>query len=130
MIVGLGIDLVTIERVAQVLVRHRTRFASKVLTKSELAEFDRVPSPARFLAKRFAAKEAFAKALGTGIGAAVAWQDLQVAHSPAGQPMFEVRGAAANSLRRRGIVAQHLSISDEQAHAVAVVVLEAKSAPV
>lgn len=125
MIVGLGIDLVSIERVAQALQRHGPRFANKVLSAVELMEFEQSQAPERFLAKRFAAKEAFAKALGTGIGAAAAWQDLTIGHSGAGQPVLVVQGVAERSMRRRGVVAQHLSISDEQEHAVAVVVLEA-----
>ena len=76
------------------------------------------------MAKRFAAKEAFGKALGTGIAHGVTLPQIAVAHDAAGRPLLELSGAAAEHCARRGIVAWHLSLADEQDHAVAMVVLE------
>lgn len=124
MILGLGVDLVSVARVAAVLDRQGEAFARKVLGDGEMVEFAASASTARFLAKRFAAKEAFAKALGTGIGAAAKWHDIRVVHDQLGRPDYQLGGSAAQSFRQRGATSHHLSLSDEQEHVVAVAVLE------
>ncbi len=126
-IVGIGTDLVAVARVAAALSRHGERFASRVLAAAEFDEWQRlVPSlQAAFLAKRFAAKEAFAKAWGTGFGAALSWQDLWVRHTALGQPQWAFAPAFATRFHER-CSAAHLSIADEQDYALAFVVLEGK----
>lgn len=123
MIVGVGTDLVRIDRLAAALARHGPRFAARILAAPEREEFSRAAMPERLLAKRFAAKEAFAKAWGTGLGAALGWQDLWVAHDARGRPFFAFAEALAARLAAAGLRA-HLSLADEREHAVAFVVLE------
>lgn len=124
MILGLGVDLVTIARVAAVIERYGDALARKVLGAVELEDYTSAAAPERLLAKRFAAKEAFAKALGTGIGAAAAWHDIRVIHDAMGRPGFAICGAAAASAARLGVSSYHLSLSDEHHQVVAVAVLE------
>ncbi|MDD3650647.1 holo-ACP synthase [Immundisolibacter sp.] len=128
MIAGIGVDIVSIARIARMLDLHGEHFARRLLAESELADYRAAPAPAAFMAKRFAAKEAFGKALGTGIAQGVTLPQIAVRHDAAGRPWLELSGAAAEHLARRGIVAWHLSLADEQEHAVAMVVLEQAAA--
>ena len=123
MIVGVGTDLVEIARIERSLDRFAERFASKILTSSELALFRAKPSAA-FLAKRFAAKEAVAKALGTGMRAGVHFAYIEITHEPSGKPGIELHGSAAQRANELAIQHWHLSISDEKQHALAFVVAE------
>jgi holo-[acyl-carrier protein] synthase len=123
-IAGIGVDIVAVARIARVLEQHGEHFARRLLAESELADYRAAPSAAAFMAKRFAAKEAFGKALGTGIAQGVTLPQIAVRHDDAGRPLLELTGAAAEHCARRGIVAWHLSLADEQDHAVAMVVLE------
>ena len=129
-IVGIGVDIVEIERMYKSLAS-RQNLAKRVLSSDELREFDALSNKeqsmqlqARFLAKRFAAKEATVKAIGTGIANGVGWQQISVAHYPSGQPYIEVSGRLAELFTEQGVSSCHLSIADEQAYAVANVVLE------
>ena len=123
-IVGLGIDMVSIDRIRGVLARH-PGFTSRILTPGEAAYCARGGTwQIASLAGHFAAKEAAAKALGTGIGA-VSWQDLEVRHTNAGAPEMQLHGAAASLGNRLGCTHIHLSISHEKEQAVAMVILEA-----
>lgn len=124
MILGIGIDTVSVARVARLHTRYPEAFAAKILSVSEFAELRSQARPASFLAKRFAAKEAFAKALGSGIGRFAAWREISVGHDEQGRPVLDICGATLESLRRLGVGGRHLSISDERDHAMAVVVLE------
>ena len=124
MIAGIGVDIVAVARIARVLEQHGEHFARRLLADSELADYRVAPAPAAFMAKRFAAKEAFGKALGTGIAQGVTLPQIAVRHDEAGRPWLELTGAAAEHCARRSIVAWHLSLADEQEHAVAMVVLE------
>lgn len=124
MIYGIGVDIASVARIAQVRGRHGARFEQRVLTTPELDEYRRQSRPDHFLARRFAAKEAFAKAAGTGIGRDLGWHDITIGHDAAGRPLLHLSAAAQALLGARGVVARHLSLSDEQAHAVAMVVLE------
>ena len=123
MILGIGTDLVQIDRVATALARWGEKFASKILAESELAQFRLNPSAA-FLAKRFAAKEAVAKALGTGMRLGVNFPQIAVVGKPGYRPEIYMTGAAAERARSMGVKISHLSISDEQEYALAFVVLE------
>lgn len=122
-IAGLGTDIVQISRIERSLARSPA-LAERVLTAAELVEFVGHAQPARFLAKRFAAKEAAAKALGTGIGRGVSWQQFQVNHDEAGAPLLCCSGYSQQLLQQRHILHCWLSISDEQDYACATVILE------
>ncbi len=90
--IGIGTDIVEIGRIEQVLARHGERFIHRVLVPAEREQCAEVPDATRFLAKRFAAKEAISKALGTGIGVSLSWQDLIVERSPSGAPSVALSG--------------------------------------
>ncbi|MES2772307.1 MAG: holo-ACP synthase [Pseudomonadota bacterium] len=125
MIVGIGTDLAAVARFARLYARHGERVLAKILAPSERLSFAQAQHPARFLAKRFAAKEAFGKALGTGVVAPATLPALAVVHSAAGQPMFAYAAELAHYLEQRGLLA-HLSLSDEADFALAFVVLESR----
>ncbi len=124
MIRGIGVDLVRIERMRMALDRFGDRFSTRILTTEEMREYRRSLQPARFLASRFAAKEACAKALGTGFRAGLSLRHIGVSHDEFGKPVLTSTDKAATLLQDRGITTCHLSLSDEQAHAIAFVVLE------
>lgn len=125
MIFGIGTDIVSVARIAEASERHGTAFAERLLTPAELAEYEHQPHPARFLAKRFAAKEALAKATGQGLRQPVSLHNITVAHDSQGKPIFEFAPELDAYLRHQGVTRHHLSISDEHEHAVAFVTLEA-----
>ncbi|MDP4535420.1 holo-ACP synthase [Alkalimonas collagenimarina] len=122
-IAGLGTDIVQISRIERSLARSPT-LAERVLTADELLVFLAHAQPARFLAKRFAAKEAAAKALGTGIGRGVSWQQMHIDHDEFGAPLLVCTGYSQQLLEQRGVTRCWLTISDEQDYACATVVLE------
>lgn len=124
MIVGIGTDLCEIARIESALLRFGERFARKVLVDSELEKFRVHGKPAAYLAKRFAAKEALSKALGTGIRYPVTWRRMGVLNLPSGRPTFRFEPDLAALLDRRGIHRVHLSITDETGLAGAYVILE------
>jgi holo-[acyl-carrier protein] synthase len=123
MIFGIGTDICAVARMAGAYRRHGERFARRILTATEQADFDRAGSRERLLAKRFAAKEAFSKAFGTGIRDQVGLRSVGVAHDAAGKPVLEFAPSLAQLMQDRRLRA-HLSISDEQDYAVAFVVIE------
>ncbi len=129
MIVGIGNDLCDIRRLEQVLERHGQRFVARCFTEIERRKSERRSNPAASYAKRFAAKEACAKALGTGIRNGVFWRDMGVVNRPSGQPTLHLTGGAAEQLGRivpAGLAAViHLSLTDEHPYAQAFVVIEA-----
>lgn len=120
---GLGTDVVEIARIAKQLNKSQ-RLAERVLTKSEMITFAAHKFPERFLAKRFAAKEAAVKALGTGIGTGISFQDVEVVNLSSGQPTLVFFGKFADLCESRQINNSFISISDEQHYAMATVVLE------
>lgn len=124
MIFGVGTDVVEIERVRKALERWGERFARKVLTGPELGRFRAHRLPANYLAKRFAAKEAFTKALGTGIRSPAGWHGMWVVNLPSGKPELQFTPALQELLRKKGITAAHVSLSDEKGVAFATVILE------
>ncbi|SCX24961.1 holo-[acyl-carrier protein] synthase [Nitrosomonas eutropha] len=124
MIYGIGTDLVDPARIAGSLERYGERFARRVLADSEWSEYVRQTRPEVFLAKRFAAKEAFSKAVGTGLRAPVMFGNIAVQHDTQGKPYFEFHQELIDWIGQRGIVSHHLSISDELTLASAFVVLE------
>ena len=126
MIYGIGTDIVSIERVQSILNKNRDGFINRVLTEHERALFANKADSAAFCAKRFAAKEAFSKALGTGIGRVVSFQDLTVRSNENGKPYFMPSEKLRLYLKDKEIQQGHLSISDASQNALAFVVLEAK----
>ena len=125
MIVGIGTDIVSIPRMAGNIEKHGEAFARKVLMDSEWQEYQATRQKASFLAKRFAVKEAAAKALGTGFAEGVTWRQICTRHDERGKPLLVFCDAALNRAQQLGVSGYHLSISDEKEHAVAFVVLEA-----
>lgn len=124
MILGIGTDIVTVERMAENLERLGERFARRLLTESELAEFETKHNGASYLAKRFAAKEAAVKALGTGFAEGITWKHVCVRNDDKGAPFIELTGPAQERALAMGVQRVHLSLSDEKDHAVAFVILE------
>ncbi|MFH0934681.1 MAG: holo-ACP synthase [Pseudomonadota bacterium] len=124
MIFGIGTDIVTVVRIESAMDRHGPAFAKRILSATELADFADQAHPARFLSKRFAAKEALAKATGRGLRHPVTLHNITVSHDELGKPVFQLDEELAVYLHQLGIKHHHLSISDEQDHAVAFVILE------
>lgn len=124
MIFGVGTDIVEIERVEKALARWGERFAERILCPSELARFKKHVKPAPYLAKRFAAKEAFTKALGTGIRAPANWHGVWVVNLPSGKPELQFSEPLKELVAKRGISRSHLTLTDERGLAVATVILE------
>ncbi len=124
MIVGIGIDIVEYKRIARIHQRYNEKFARRILDAVEMEEYLNASSPVRLLAKRFAAKEAATKALGTGMSRGITFSMICVRHDERGKPLLELNGNAAEYASKLGVVSQWLSISDEQDYSVAMVVLE------
>ncbi len=129
MIIGIGSDLCDIDRIARTLERFGERFTHRVFTEGERARSDRRAARAPSYARRFAAKEACAKALGTGIAHGVFWRDMEVVNLPGGKPTMRLTGGAAARLAamlpagHRAVV--HVSLTDDPPLAQAFVIIEA-----
>jgi holo-[acyl-carrier protein] synthase len=128
MIYGIGTDIIQISRVEAALTRHGERFAAKILGVEELEKYRRRKAKVeargiRFLATRFAAKEAFSKAIGLGIHMPMTWRALQVLNAPGGKPIAVAGGALLEFMNQMGLAAQ-VSITDEADYAVAFVIVE------
>ncbi len=130
MIIGFGADLCDIRRIADALERHGGRFPQRLFTQTERDYCDARAGRAACYAKRFAAKEACAKALGFGINKGVGWQDIGVVNLSTGQPTLHLTGGAAARLWEitpAGMAAQvHLTLSDEEPYAQAMVLIDAR----
>ena len=124
MIIGSGIDLVEIGRIQQSIDRYGSRFLDRVYTGAEQAYCQRRRNSAESFAARFAAKEAGAKALGTGISQGVSWLEIEVVREPGGRPTLRFRGRAADRAVRLGVTHAALSITHSAGLAMASVVLE------
>ncbi|MGD8631118.1 MAG: holo-ACP synthase [Gammaproteobacteria bacterium] len=123
MIFGIGTDIVRVSRIQKSLDRYGERFARRILAGQELDDFQSTLHPARFLSRRFAAKEAVVKAYGTGFTQGMTFQDIAVSHDAAGKPMLLLSGRALELQQEMGIGETFISISDEQEYAVAFVTL-------
>ncbi len=126
-IVGIGVDVCEIGRLRRALVR--AGFRQRVFSESEARYCNRRAHPEIHFAARFAAKEAFFKALGTGWSGGIGWRDVSVRARRAGGPTLRVDGAAARASKALGVSRSHLSLSHSGEYAVAVVVLEAADKP-
>src|SRR4051794_31794786 len=125
MIIGIGIDIIEVARISASYQRFGERFLNRILLPNEIAYClsHKVPGP--FLAARFAAKEAISKAFGTGIGAQLSWQDMEVCKKESGEPYVIMQGGGQALLQARSARAVLISLSHTQAHAAAVAILEA-----
>src|SRR5579885_1134731 len=124
MLVGTGIDVVEIERVAHSIARYGDRFLNKVFTPEEISYCQRKKNPAESFAARFAAKEAGAKALGTGIQHGVSWKELEVRRQPGHRPTLHLMGRALEIANRLGVAHVSLSLTHTATLAMASVHLE------
>jgi holo-[acyl-carrier protein] synthase len=122
-VISIGTDILEIQRIEQTLGRLGDRFVQRILTSAEQLEYHASGNGARLLARRFAAKEAVAKALGSGIGRGVSWQDIHISHDPAGAPLVNLTGGAHATAVARGGTRMLLSLSDEQHYVVAFAAL-------
>jgi holo-[acyl-carrier protein] synthase len=124
MIFGIGTDIVEVTRIEDSIQQFGDEFAKRILAESELASYQTSQIKARFLAKRFAAKEAFSKALGTGLRAPATFQNIAVSHDDLGKPCLVLAPVLQDFLLTKHIINMHISISDEKNLAAAFVVLE------
>ncbi|HEY4998180.1 MAG TPA: holo-ACP synthase [Usitatibacter sp.] len=126
MIVGIGTDVCSVARIEKTLERFGDRFVKRILTAEERARFDRTRDKAGHVAKRFAAKEAFAKAIGTGIHPPFAWHSITVTRDPRGKPGIRPSAKMAEHLKALGVSGLHISLTDDAGVAMAFVVLEGR----
>jgi holo-[acyl-carrier protein] synthase len=124
MIYGIGTDMVEIARMQGLLQRWGDKAGRRILAEAEMPAFLAAADQARFLAKRFAVKEALSKAVGTGVVAPVLLTAIAVSHDAQGKPMLQFGAELQDFLVQRGVGRSHVSISDEREHALAFVVLE------
>ena len=126
MIYGIGVDLVSVSRIEMVIRRWGDRFLERVFAPEEIEFCYKRVSPFHAFALRFAAKEAFSKALGLGMRKGLKWRDIEVFNYPGGKPGLKLHGTSLQICREEGVSFIHLSLSDEGENGVAVVVLEKK----
>jgi holo-[acyl-carrier protein] synthase len=130
MIIGIGTDCCDLERIAGAIERRGDRFLARVFTDAERAAGAKRPEPAVYFASRFAAKEACAKALGSGITERIGWHDIEILNGPKGQPILRLMGGALRRLNRlmpkEHEPVLHVSLADDPPMALAFVVLEAR----
>ena len=121
--IAVGTDILRIARIDEVVDRLGERFIARILTPDEQDEYRNSKLPRRLLAKRFAAKDAIPKALGTGIGRGVSWQDISIGHDSHGAPLVTLSGGALEVATSRGATRVELSLADEAEYVVAFAVL-------
>jgi holo-[acyl-carrier protein] synthase len=124
MILGIGIDIIEAARIASSYERFGERFVNRILLPDEIAYCLSHKNPAPFLAARFAAKEAISKAFGTGIGAALGWQDMEIRRKESGEPFVVLHGKGMELFASRGAKQLLVSLSHTQNYAAATAVLE------
>ncbi len=124
MIKGIGTDIVRVERIERALARNPEAFSRRVLHPNELEIFIHHQQPCAYLAKRFAAKEALSKALGTGIAKGVSFQEIEVKNDALGRPLLELHKHTKAIADSMGVVTSFLTLADEKHYAIAYVVLE------
>ena len=124
MILGVGIDLIEVARIASSFEKFGERFANRILLPDEIAYCLSHRKPAPFLAARFAAKEAISKAFGTGIGAALGWQDLEIRRKESGEPFVVLHGKGRDLFEARGAKSLHISLTHTENYAAATAILE------
>ena len=125
MIFGIGVDLIEIDRIKQAIERNGQRFINRIYTKAEQEYCNNRPSYACYAA-RFTAKEAFLKALGTGLRKGMRWQDIEVYNDDLGKPYLQLHGYLQERCQQEGFANMHLSISHSSSYAIAQVIIESK----
>lgn len=123
-ILGLGTDIVEVERIKQVMDRNGHRLAQRLLSEAEYQNYQQHAQPVRYLAKRFAVKEAAAKALGTGIRGGLAFNQFEVYNDQLGKPCLRFYGQAQMMIEQMGIKHVHVTLADERRYACATVIME------
>ncbi len=123
-VLGIGVDLAATDRMKDEMLKEGAGFRDRVFHPNEIAYCDSKARPNEHYAARFAAKEAFAKALGTGIAKGVSWREIEVARTESGAPFFRLHERTAQIARERGIRQVHLSLSHARSLAAAMVVIE------
>lgn len=124
MIKGIGTDIVSVDRIERALARHPEAFTRRVLHPNEQKIFANHQQPCAYLAKRFAAKEALSKALGTGIAKGVSFHEIEVRNDAMGRPLLELHQYTKAIAKSMGVVSSYLTLADEKRYAIAYVVLE------
>lgn len=124
MILGTGIDIIEVERIAASLEKFGDRFVNRILLPDELAYCRLHRNPAPFIAVRFAAKEAISKAFGTGIGAALGWRDMEIRRKESGEPFVGLHGRGQELFAARGAKQLLVSLSHTERYAAATAILE------
>ena len=124
MILGLGTDIVEVARIASSFLQHGEKFLNRVLLPDEIAYCLQHRQPAPFIAVRFAAKEAIAKAFGTGIGAQLGWLDIEIFRRESGEPFVVLHGNGEKLFSERGVKKLHISLTHTENYAVATAILE------
>ena len=124
-IIGIGTDIVKVSRIKRMMKKYPESFAGRILHKHELQIYQQHRQPISFLAKRFAVKEALAKALGTGIAQGVSFVEIEVSNNQHGQPQLTLHGATRELANKLGVKQHFVSLSDEDNYAIAMVLLEA-----
>lgn len=127
MILGIGIDIIEVNRIQSSHERFGERFLKRILHPNEIGYCLSHKTPAPFLAARFAAKEAISKAFGTGIGAHLGWQDIEIGRKESGEPYVILHGAGQDLLKERAARVVLISLSHTQNHAAAVAILDSAS---
>ena len=124
MILGTGIDIIEVARIARSVEKFGERFLQRVLVADEIAYCRAHKNPAPFLAARFAGKEAVSKAFGTGIGAQLGWRDIEIRRKESGEPFVVLHGKGAELFAARGAQRLHISLTHTEIYAAATAILE------
>lgn len=125
-VIGIGTDIVKVSRIKRLLEKHGERFVQRILHQNELEIFHQRKTSKSYLAKRFAAKEALAKALGTGIAKGISFEEIEVINNEEGKPELILHGTASEIAKQIGVEKLFISLSDEKKYAIAYVILEGK----
>lgn len=123
-VIGIGTDIVKVPRIKRLIKKRGDSFAQRILHENEYIIFQTHNTAANYLAKRFAAKEALSKALGTGIAKGINFEDIEVINNPDGKPNLILHGAALDIANKLGVKKLFISLSDEKKYAIAYVILE------
>ncbi len=123
-IIGIGTDIVQTKRIKRLIEKFPTGFAERILHKNELEVYKETKTPVAYIARRFAAKEAVAKALGTGIAGGVSFHDIEISNRQDGQPVLRLYGETLEVANKRGVKKNHITLSDEKKYAIACVIFE------
>jgi holo-[acyl-carrier protein] synthase len=129
MIFGIGVDIVCINRIENIIRKWGDRFVHRVFTPAETKICYQRAFPASAFALRFAAKEAFSKALGLGMRKGIKWRDIETFHHPSGKPNLRLHGRSSEICQEMGITGIHLSLSDDGDYGVATVLMEKPDKP-